>query len=363
MKPLCYLFVLFFLFSCTDKEQIAREHFLLEQGTAAYYQQYGRLYEKLMDTKECAEDRSEGPDMQNAFSRIYSLQQTIADSMFHIIAGIEEIKKEILQQNGIYVEAEKDPDPGRIIRTEKKHCWKNPGFSLEADYGEKLVSLGKRLKAIRKQALVSICTYHTESRNGKEYRFADPMLTHFDGLKSDSPVLRNAVRECAPDDVEGFTHFYLRLSRGNLLLDEDAAYLKEEQSMLDVLSTLTATQTMIMSATADLASLIRSYIGCGGGPYNFNMIFLNVDGPEAVMQGDSVELRLFYSFYNSFKIPEIEVDGVKPDDLRIECKEGMAYLRFRAKENKQLSGKLTVYNKSGIGKTTPWQKSIRVLKH
>lgn len=362
MKSSLSLFIVLILFSCANKQEVKREYQILSSIHEGYIAQYGPLFELQQEFDEMLQDKSQGPDMLNAVGKIYHLEDSIYQEAVKLTLEIERLKEKILEHTRIYFEKHDLKERQLFFRlTEEKHFWTNSNVNLRADYQNEISSISKKLKMFRASVLKKVCDFDNIRAEKKMHSFFDPKLNSFEDWKMCVSKLEKATENVAPDNIESFKRFYLDMSYRNIFLDNQVISLQENQSVLSVLAMLTDAQTRLIKGTYSLCYVIRLDIGCGGA-YNFDKIFINVDGPEAVMDGDSVELRLFYSFFNSYKNPEIRVDSHSLQELNTETQNGQVHLKFLPKTSQKISGTLTIRNKSGVPKTLPWEKSIKVLK-
>lgn len=363
MKSFLLFFSVILLFSCANKQEIKREYFILQQEVHSYNFQFGRMMETHFDFKEYIGDKSRQSDVLSAIGEINDLHQSIVDTITERITEIELLKENMLMEAKIYFKSQ-DLGKSSMSLSDRKHFWNNPRLALNSSYSSQIEELQIKMKKTRKWIFEEICRYHTDRSmyrgDYRQFKYKEPNIEYFDDEKKCNTKLNKALKDVAPDDAEAFRKVYFALSKDNLFLDKGAAYLMENQSLLQNLNVLTVAQKKLMEANADLATLLRCYFtGCFD--FVFTKFFVNVDGPEAVLEGDSVELKLFYTFYDSYQKPVLYLDK-NLKNIQVQQKEGITYLRFKANESQKIKGTLTLHRNYGVPKTLPWEKSIKVLK-
>ncbi|MES2588721.1 MAG: hypothetical protein V4622_07050 [Bacteroidota bacterium] len=362
MKYLKIIFISLLFFACESKNEIAKEFFFLKNAQDACNVNINNIFEKSSSLKEEAEDKSEGPDFHKKIDKLYLTNQVILDSLAAIINSIENLKEKILLAEGVYFKKRDDIESFQIQTSERKHYWTNPKIDLDNNYVREIKSLETRIFKYRAWVIHHVCKYNTEAcDNARKFYFIDPKIVKGSHFKSKKNELEKSFINVAPDDFEGLKLFYLTISDENIFIDQEVDFFMEKQSLIKSLTVLTITESKILNATHEAVCLLRyRFANCGG--YAVDKIFVNVDGPEAVRQGDSVELRLFYSFYNSKQEPIINIKNLDSRRYKLKQKDGIAYLIFKADKEMDIKGLLTILNKSGVPKTNEWSKKISVLK-
>ena len=131
--------------------------------------------------------------------------------------------------------------------------------------------------------------------------------------------------------------------------------LKVPSSNFQKIMLLNALQTMILSARADMYSVIWSRRT--GHHYSFNKIVPVVLGPSSGKPGDTIQLKVFIGVY--YDLANIEAELLSGVKLKVE--EGMAILNYVIPEGaneKLIEGTVSIRNRSGIAKTRPWSKKV-----
>jgi hypothetical protein len=362
MKSTIFFFILMFLFSCNNKNEISKEFFLLKSSQDACNLSRNEILEKSMDFKYLVEDKSAGQDFNKRAYKLYSCNKEILDSLESIINSIENLKEKILTDEGVYFEKRKKEERYQIQISERTHYWTNSNVDLRNDYQKEINSLKKRIFKFRAWVFRHICEYHNQATDFyRKFHFKDPKFNKGSLFKAKEVQFAKYFEHVALDDMEAFKQIYFNITYQNIFLDEEVDFFMEPQSLLKTLNILTISESQLLNAGSFLVRLLRSNVGCGA-EFPFDKIFINVDGPEVVREGDSVQLRLFYSFYDSDQLPMIKINNLNPKNYSLRQKDGMTYLKIKADKKIELKGTLTILNKSGVPKTNEWSKKIDVLK-
>jgi gliding motility-associated protein GldM len=116
-------------------------------------------------------------------------------------------------------------------------------------------------------------------------------------------------------------------------------------------------QKEILTARADAVALVRGRVG--GGEYSFNNIVALAYGPEVANANEEVNIEVMMAAFDSDKQPIVTVNG---GSLK-ETHDGRGFVTAKAGGSElNLSGTITILNKSGVPKTMPWEKKIVVMK-
>jgi hypothetical protein len=117
-------------------------------------------------------------------------------------------------------------------------------------------------------------------------------------------------------------------------------------------------QKEVLTARADAVALIRSRVG--GGEYSFNKIMALAYGPEVANAGDELNVEVLMAAFDSDKQPEVTYNG----SVVKEVADGKGIIKTKASSGSEMvmKGTITIKNKSGIGKTLPWEKKITIMK-
>jgi gliding motility-associated protein GldM len=201
--------------------------------------------------------------------------------------------------------------------------------------------------------------------DGGKYFFKAPKINTFKDQKDLSAQITKAIKasNVHPDDQEAIKKIYAALTKPERVETEEIKNVHwigktfDHAPSVAVLASLSSLQKEILTARADAVSLIRQRVG--GGEFSFNKIIPLAYGPEIANAGDEVEIQVLMAAYDSDRKPTITVSG---GALR-ETREGKGYITARGSGSEmKLSGTITITNKSGIPRTMPWEKNIKIMK-
>jgi gliding motility-associated protein GldM len=132
----------------------------------------------------------------------------------------------------------------------------------------------------------------------------------------------------------------------------------DHSPVVAAIASLSSLQKEILTARADAVALVRSRIS--GGEYSFNKIMALAYGPELANSGDEVEVQVLMAAYDSDKQPTVTLNGANVTEIR----DGKGFVKTKASGSTEmnLKGTITIRNKSGIAKTLPWEKNIKIMK-
>lgn len=122
-------------------------------------------------------------------------------------------------------------------------------------------------------------------------------------------------------------------------------------------ASLSSLQNDILAARASAITTIRSRVG--GGEFSFNKIIPLAYGPEVVNANEDFTIEVLMAAYDSDKKPEVIYDGQAIDDVR----DGKGFIKLKGiGSSMELSGTVSIRNKTGAKKTMPWTKTVTVMK-
>ncbi|NRA10587.1 MAG: hypothetical protein HRT57_01370 [Crocinitomicaceae bacterium] len=123
------------------------------------------------------------------------------------------------------------------------------------------------------------------------------------------------------------------------------------------IASLSSLQKEILAARASAITTIRSRVG--GGEYSFNHIIPLAYGPEVVNANEEFTVEVLMAAYDSDKKPEVVYNGEIIKDVR----NGKGYIKLKGSgSTMELSGTVSIRNKSGLKKEMAWTKTITVMK-
>ena len=344
--------------------------------------EYGRGEEKRLDLKEVSEDKSNPETMKKAIALMAVVNQV--DKMTaERIKLIDDMKLEILTKCG---ENTAQVGPGNIIT--KAYSAKDPLKPTRMDlmrvegkdkYDEPMDVMGiaddiKNPKGNGIKLWNSYNDYRKDltqliakssSTAEKQYSFSDPKINNFKDFADIRKQLEKSLKNVAPDDMEALVTIYSSLTKQEKA-DMDEGEIKQvhwigrtfdHSPSVAALASLSSMQKEILTARANAVALIRGRVG--GGEYSFNKIMALAYGPEVANAGDEVSVEVLMAAFDSDKQPTVTVTG---GTLK-ETKDGKGYVVAKAGSTEMnLSGTITIMNKSGIPKTMPWTKKVTIMK-
>lgn len=222
---------------------------------------------------------------------------------------------------------------------------------LPSNSNDKFNSLKKELFTYRKN-VISILTKRT-SRDSIHYFFKDPEIKTFENRKKLNEALQTAIEESnvSQDDAESVKKIYGVLTQSIVNVSGNVT------EPIDFLGILFSMRNMVFIARADALTVVR--LQASGSDCRFDRAIAVVDCPTHATVGDTIEIQVKYAAYNSFEELLGEVNGKTFDRV----KDGIAYHKVVIPNKKRitLNGNMTTINKSGVPKTLPWRKTIKIL--
>ena len=224
--------------------------------------------------------------------------------------------------------------------------------------------LWKSYNKYRKDLLETLAAY--SAGEGKDYFFKAPDINDFKDNKDLMAKIQKAIdaSNVAMDDKEPIKKIYAALTKKEFSTVHEQEGIHwigktfDHSPVVAALASLSSMQKEILAARADAVAVIRARVG--GGEYSFNKIMPLVVGPELANSGDDIKLNVLMAAYDSDKQPEVTMGGVPVEEVR----DGMAFIETKASGSNEmvLEGEITIRNKSGIAKTRPWTKTIKIMK-
>jgi len=200
---------------------------------------------------------------------------------------------------------------------------------------------------------------------GSKFFFKAPKVNTFKDQKELYAKIDQAIKasNVSPDDREAIKKIYAALTKQERSEVHDVKNVHwigktfDHSPSVAALASLSAMQKEILTARADAVSIIRSRVS--SNEYGFNTVIAMAYGPEVANAGDEVEVQVLMAAYDSDKQPIVTVSG---GSLR-ETKAGKGYVVAKGSGNEmKLTGTVTIMNKSGIPKTLPWEKTVKIMK-
>lgn len=344
--------------------------------------EYGRGEEKRSDLKEVAEDKS-APDVQKKAKALLIVVDKIDKMTAEQIKMIDDMKIEILKTCGedvtktgegaIIVSPYNTKEPLRPARMNLMHV------EGKDKYDEPMLVMGiaedlKNPSGNGKKLWESYNKYRTDlseliasssSTPEKKYSFKDPKINKYKDFKDLKGQLEKSLKSVAVDDQEALIKIYQSLTKQERVKMEEneegevhwIGKTFDHSPSVAALASLSSLQKEILTARADAVALVRGRVG--GGEYSFNKIVALAYGPEVANANEEVNIEVMMAAFDSDKQPIVTVNG---GTLK-ETHDGRGFVTAKAGSSEMnLTGTITILNKSGVPKTMPWEKKIIVMK-
>lgn len=346
--------------------------------------EYARGMEKVDELKEKALDKSV-PDAQKKAVKLLKVIEEIDKMTALRIKEIDDLKLEILNEcaedtkttgteESIIKTAYNTKEPLKPIRMKLTHVQGKDKYDepmrimigLDTDIKKpkgKGLDMFTNMNKYRNKLVELIVS--SSSTEEKKYSFKAPDIKDFKNGTELTAMIDKVMKKAqiSPDDYEIVKKIYTSLTKDELSEVHEQSDVHWVGKTFDhapsvaALASLSSLQKEILTARADAVTVIRQRVG--GGEYSFNKIMALAYGPELVNQGDEVEVQVLMAAFDSDKQPIVTVSG---GSLR-ETKEGKGFITTKGSGTEmKLTGTITILNKSGIAKTLPWDKTIKVMK-
>lgn len=218
------------------------------------------------------------------------------------------------------------------------------------------------IKMIKKYRF-EICKEIIESnklvqKNSKPYFFVDPQINEFKDEKDFTKQFDRKIKKSniSYDDIQTIQRIYRILSKSD---SEWKMILNKRDSWIDDLGVLLSIENDILKIRSMALTLIRVRIGCGGN-YSFTHILPIINGPNAAISGDTVELQVLMAVHDAYKNPTFEISN---GGKIVKVEKGIGYVKavMPKSKNIEIKGTITIKNRSGIPYTEKWNHKIRIL--
>ena len=227
------------------------------------------------------------------------------------------------------------------------------GSVLSGDQEEYLNSKDLEIRIIKyRNALVELTANSWVRRNSEQPTYDAPFNTKLlkklpsRSDKCDVKNLRSILSEVYVDDMEGLIDLIIRITPKS---GEDKDYTARE-----ALHYLCIQEARILAARKTAFGLFKQRISTSGS--NYDKIIPLAYGPDAVSQGDEVQLQVMIAAYNSYDNPVVTCDR----DAVIEIREGIAYINMNVDQTTTVRGTIGTRNKTGQLINREWEKIITV---
>ncbi len=348
--------------------------------------EFARGQEKYFDLREVSQDKTQ-PDLQKKAAKLMETVEKIDKITAERIKLIDDIKIEILSACGEDVTTVGTPESIIFKAYDAKSPLKPTRMHLDHvsgkdKYDEPMLVMGineditkpvgrgmelwESYNKYRGELTELIAGSVIVEKGQKKFYFKDPKINDW----KDFPDLQVKIKKAIDaanvnmDDKEAIAKIYMGLSKMEKSEVHEVPGVHwigktfDHSPSVAALASLSSMQKEILTARADAVSLIRSRVG--GGEYSFNKIMALAYGPEIANQGDEIEVQVLMAAYDSDKQPEVTFNGAKISEV----KDGKGYVKTKASGGAEmtLKGEITIKNKSGIPKTLPWEKNIKIMK-
>lgn len=205
------------------------------------------------------------------------------------------------------------------------------------------------------------------------YKFKAPKpINDFKDSKDLSAKIQKAIKDpknnVSMDDREPLAKIYASLSkneRSEVHGVEGVHWIGktfDHSPVVAAIASLSSMQKEILAARADAVAVIRLRVG--GGEYSFNKIMALAYGPELVNENEEVKIEVLMAAFDSDKQPEVTIKTAGVEEKITEVRDGKGIITKKAGSGGEmvLEGTISITNKSGIKKSRPWSKTIKIMK-
>lgn len=357
----CFLFFLLIAFACSNEAKKAEvctqnqvvnlndiDFFMCQQMQFSTLTEYYRGNEKKYELKEIAMDKSEPTKITKTKVLLGSIE-LIEEGMNRFLKMVNELKTRVSPNSKVENPHWMIQDITKPFRT-----------GINAISGKKLIlneSILKDYEAFKAEVLVFrkvlVENAVAKSNEDKQVVFQDPNIINNLEVNEIGWILDTALEKgnVSLDDREAIRKMYIELTN---LANISPSNIKSPSEFLGLLLSI---ENGVFSTRADAFSLIRSRIGgCG---LIVDRIKVFVDSPRSCIEGEEFIVKAYIGVYSESLTPEATINQGEIDKIENGC---VVYkVRANKKNEMQISGTLTTFNKSGIPISLPWKKTIKVL--
>lgn len=345
--------------------------------------EFFRGNEKASELRGSAADNSE-PEKALKAKKLVAIVENIDKLTADRIKEIDDLKLEILTTCGedltitgeeAIITRKYDKNyPLRPIRMNLSHVQSMDKYDepMQILIGEettnpkgKGLELWKNFNKYRNDLVEAIAKYPA-GEGQKEFFLKAPSINAFKDQADLNKQIDKAIAESNvnQDDKEAIKKIYGALTKEERSVVHEVKNVHwigktfDHSPVVAAIASLSSLQKEILTARADAVALIRSRIS--GGEYSFNKIMALAYGPELANSGDEVEVQVLMAAYDSDKQPSVTLNGSNVTEVR----DGKGFVKTKASGSSEmnLKGTITIRNKSGIPKTLPWEKNIKIMK-
>lgn len=130
----------------------------------------------------------------------------------------------------------------------------------------------------------------------------------------------------------------------------------DHSPLVAAVASLSSMQQDILSARAMALAHLKSKVTTG--EYSFNKIVGLAYGPAIANTGDEVELKVMMAAFDSDNQPTVTGPGA----ITVENGQGTIKLKVAGGAEMNVSGTVSIKNKSGVAKTENWSHVIKIMK-
>lgn len=270
-----------------------------------------------------------------------------------LINYIDQIKYQLINESG--------EDKKKIILAEKDGVYPDrlnlynitsPGTRSEI---KDSIKLFRQIVAYRDSLIYHCANYDW---NSKSYRLANVgSIKNYSNQEEFNALLDaklNVETYNYREDKYVLKDLYVQLHNSSMNLIN-----QRNNTLLTNLCLLTALQQDILSSRALALANWKSKVSTG--EYSFDSITTIVEGPEKVKLGSPTTYKVFIAAKDSEQRPEIVIDSNK--DIQITYNEDGTYSLTTTPDKigtTNLSGTISITNKSGLKRVDKWEKTIIV---
>lgn len=339
-----------FLYSCESEEKNASNSVLVEMQFEAYYSNTQELFfggqSSFISVTASLHDPSNALRVQKGNLFVGKMSE-INSSTEKILLAIHNEKKNLLKVLGCSKALgefnELNSIPAKIN-----------GSDLTTDKVDAFDAnsvLKKEIKQYRNDLVQLVASSNVKSANGsyeydKRFKIQAPKLNELKGEESDTRILKASLKKASPDDSDALLEILLTITprKGELT----------SYSAREALHYLCIQEARILKARKIALRLIGSRLSSDG--YVFDKIIPLAYGPNLLEKGDEFELQVMIAAFDSQNNPIVTCE----QGGTIETIEGVARIRMTADKTTTFRGTIGVHNKSGVIKTSTWEKTVSV---
>lgn len=351
-------------FSQSQFNQLTNTIILMEdeiQGINIVQNDRGNGYYSDVKSEAISSRGSEYEMKRNKLNSVLAQMDEINSSTETVIAYIDELKKELIEQSGsenaqqlqrIISRSRNGSQPARMVLSNLISPLNRVTISSTDSS-----SLAQELEELRKNMIQAVGTYDW----GKAYHVntVETLKAQTDNQAFRNLVLTHLNRDGAMNEKED----------GQVLIDLYSTLWSAQQeiglfqtgALLTNLSLLSAIEQRILAARALALAHWKSKVSTCG--YGFDSILPIVYGPSIVTSSDTFLLVGIMAAFDSNNQPTIVVTSHPNAVVRYDDKgKGIIEVKNLPKGEHSIEGTISIKNKSGVVKTEEWKTSVLVTE-